>query len=75
MIGDRQMAFATKFTVYTEFKKITGLQPGWHRPCLRRQGRTIVQIIPPATPNEKFRVKLELPRISISWSAPIRWPH
>ena len=28
MIGDRQMAFAKKFTVYTEFKKITGLQPG-----------------------------------------------
>ena len=39
MIGDRQMAFATKFTVYTEFKKITGLQPGANRPCLRRQGR------------------------------------
>ena len=28
MIGDRQMAFAKKFTVYTEFNKITGLQPG-----------------------------------------------
>jgi len=28
MIGDRQMAFAKKFTVFTEFKKITGLQPG-----------------------------------------------
>ena len=28
MIGDRQMAFAKKFTIYTEFKKITGLQPG-----------------------------------------------
>jgi ABC-type transporter Mla subunit MlaD len=28
LIGDRQMAFAKKFTVYTEFKKITGLQPG-----------------------------------------------
>jgi hypothetical protein len=28
MIGDRQMAFAKTFTVYTEFKNITGLQPG-----------------------------------------------
>ena len=28
MIGDRQMAFAKKFTISTEFKKITGLQPG-----------------------------------------------
>ena len=39
MIGDRQMAFAKKFTIYTEFKKITGLQPGGDRPRVRRQGR------------------------------------
>ena len=28
MIGDRQMAFARKFVVYTEFAKIPGLGPG-----------------------------------------------
>jgi phospholipid/cholesterol/gamma-HCH transport system substrate-binding protein len=28
MIGSRQMLFAKKFVLYTEFKKITGLQPG-----------------------------------------------
>ena len=38
MIGDRQMLFAKKFTVYTEFKKITGLQPGRYRAGVRRQG-------------------------------------
>ena len=38
MIGDRQMAFAKKFTVYTEFKKITGLQPGAIVRVSRRQG-------------------------------------
>ena len=31
MIGDRQMAFVKKFTIYTEFRKITGLQPGAQR--------------------------------------------
>jgi len=29
------MAFAKKFTIYTEFKKITGLQPGGHHPASR----------------------------------------
>jgi len=60
MIGDRQMAFATKFTVYTEFKKITGLQPGGIVRISGAKAGSITQILPPATPNQKFRVKLEL---------------
>jgi phospholipid/cholesterol/gamma-HCH transport system substrate-binding protein len=60
MIGDRQMAFANKFTVYTEFKKITGLQPGGIVRVSGAKAGSITQILPPATPNEKFRVKLEL---------------
>jgi phospholipid/cholesterol/gamma-HCH transport system substrate-binding protein len=60
MIGDRQMAFATKFTVYTEFRKITGLQPGGIVRVSGAKAGSITQILPPATPNEKFRVKLEL---------------
>ena len=28
MIGDRQMAFVPTFRVYTQFNRITGLQPG-----------------------------------------------
>ena len=60
MIGDRQMAFAKKFTVYTEFKKITGLQPGAVVRVSGAKAGSIKQILPPSTPNEKFRVKLEI---------------
>jgi phospholipid/cholesterol/gamma-HCH transport system substrate-binding protein len=60
MIGDRQMAFARKFIVYTEFTKITGLQPGAVVRVLGAKAGTITQILPPNTPSAKFRVKLEL---------------
>ena len=60
MIGDRQMAFATKFVVYTEFTTITGLQPGAVVRVLGAKAGTITQILPPDTPSAKFRVKLEL---------------
>ena len=57
MIGDRQMAFAKKFTVYTEFTKITGLQPGAIVRVLGAKAGSITQILPPSTPSEKFRVE------------------
>ena len=60
MIGDRQMAFARKFTVYTEFTKVTGLQPGAVVRILGAKAGTITQILPPSTPSAKFRVRLEL---------------
>ena len=60
MIGDRQMAFAKKFTVYTEFTRITGLQPGAVVRVLGAKAGTITQILPPNRPSAKFRVKLEL---------------
>ena len=60
MIGDRQMAFAKKFTVYTEFKKITGLQPGAIVRVRGAKAGAITQILPPNTPSEKFRVKVEI---------------
>ena len=60
LIGDRQMAFAKKFTVYTEFKKITGLQPGAIVRVSGAKAGSITEILPPNTPSEKFRVKLEL---------------
>jgi phospholipid/cholesterol/gamma-HCH transport system substrate-binding protein len=60
MIGDRQMAFAKKFVVYTEFKKITGLQPGAIVRVSGAKAGTITQILPPDTPGKKFRVKLEI---------------
>ena len=60
MIGDRQMAFAKKFTVYAEFRKITGLQPGAIVRVSGAKAGSITQILPPNTPGEKFRVKLEI---------------
>ena len=60
MIGDRQMAFAKKFTVYTEFKRITGLQPGAIVRVSGAKAGSIKQILPPRTPGEKFRVKLDI---------------
>ena len=60
LIGDRQMAFAKKFTVYTEFKTITGLQPGAIVRVAGAKAGSIIEILPPNTPSEKFRVKLEI---------------
>ena len=60
MIGDRQMAFAKRFTVYTEFTKVTGLQPGAVVRVLGAKAGSIKQIVPPNSPGEKFRVRLEV---------------
>ena len=60
MIGDRQMAFAKKVTVYTEFKKITGLQPGALVRVSGAKAGSITLILPPDTPSGKFRVELEI---------------
>ena len=60
MIGDRQMAFAKKFTIYTEFKKITGLQPGGIVRVSGAKAGAIKSIVPPAAPGGKFRVEFEI---------------
>jgi phospholipid/cholesterol/gamma-HCH transport system substrate-binding protein len=60
MIGDRQMAFARKFTVYTEFARITGLQPGAIVRVSGAKAGTIVDIQTPRTPSGKFRVHMEI---------------
>lgn len=60
MIGDRQMAFARKFTVYTEFKKITGLLPGAIVRVSGAKAGTVTEILPPATASGKFRVQMEI---------------
>ena len=60
MIGDRQMLFSKQFTVYTEFKKITGLQPGAIVRVSGAKAGSIIEILPPNAPSEKFRVKLEI---------------
>jgi phospholipid/cholesterol/gamma-HCH transport system substrate-binding protein len=60
MIGDRQMAFADKFTLYTEFKKITGLQPGSIVRVSGAKAGAIRSIAPPTTPSGKFRIEMEI---------------
>ena len=60
MIGDRQMAFAKKVTIATEFKKITGLQPGGIVRVSGAKAGAITKIVPPATPGGKFRVEFEI---------------
>jgi hypothetical protein len=69
MIGDRQMAFAKRFTVYTEFTKVTGLQPGAVVRVLGAKAGSIKQILPPNSPGEKFRVRLEVVREPASTGA------
>jgi phospholipid/cholesterol/gamma-HCH transport system substrate-binding protein len=60
MIGDRQMAFAKKFIIYTEFSRITGLQPGAVIRVAGAKAGSVIQIVPPAGPSGKFRVQLEI---------------
>src|SRR5262245_46953368 len=60
MIGERRLAFDRKLVVYTEFRNITGLQPG---AIVRVSGATagsVTDITPPADPDGKFRVRLEV---------------
>ena len=60
MIGDRQMAFARKYTLYTEFARITGLQPGAIVRVSGAKAGAVRAIEPPADPGKKFRVRLEI---------------
>ena len=60
MIGDRQMAFADTFSIYTEFAKITGLQAGSVIRVSGAPAGSVRQILPPADPGGRFRVRLEI---------------
>src|SRR3954452_3911120 len=60
MIGDRQMAFAKKFIIYTEFKKITGLVPGGIVRVSGAKAGSIKQIVTPSTASGKFRIEVEI---------------
>jgi phospholipid/cholesterol/gamma-HCH transport system substrate-binding protein len=60
MIGDRQLAFARRFTLYTEFSKITGLSPGSIVRVAGARAGSIEEIVPPNRPSDKFRVRLEV---------------
>jgi phospholipid/cholesterol/gamma-HCH transport system substrate-binding protein len=60
MIGERQLAFARKLVIYTEFTNITGLQPGAIVRVSGAPAGSVTDIEPPAGPDGKFRVRLEV---------------
>jgi phospholipid/cholesterol/gamma-HCH transport system substrate-binding protein len=60
MIGDRQMAFARRFTIYTEFARVNGLQPGAIVRVSGAKAGEVKDIEVPTSPAKKFRVKLEI---------------
>jgi phospholipid/cholesterol/gamma-HCH transport system substrate-binding protein len=60
MIGDRQMAFARHFTLYTEFARVSGLQPGAIVRVSGAKAGQVKDIEVPTSPARKFRVKMEL---------------
>jgi len=60
MIGERRMAFAKKFALYTEFASVAGLQPGAIVRVAGAKAGSVTDILPPARPSQKFRVRLEI---------------
>src|SRR5438552_11533913 len=60
MIGDRQMAFARRFTLYAEFSRVSGLQPGAIVRVSGAKAGQVKDIEVPTTPAKKFRVKMDI---------------
>jgi len=60
MIGDRQMAFTRRFTLYTEFSKVSGLQPGAIVRVSGAKAGEVKDIEVPSSPAKKFRVKMDI---------------
>lgn len=60
MIGDRRMAFTDRFELYTEFARITGLQPGAIVRVAGARAGEVVDIEPPVAPAGRFRVRLQV---------------
>jgi phospholipid/cholesterol/gamma-HCH transport system substrate-binding protein len=60
MIGERRQLFAKKFTIYTEFERVSGLQPGAPVRVSGMNAGEVKDIHVPATPASKFRVEFEV---------------
>jgi phospholipid/cholesterol/gamma-HCH transport system substrate-binding protein len=60
LIGSRQGAFADRFTIYTQFDRITGLQPGAPIQVSGARAGAVKAIAMPAGPGQKFRVTLDV---------------
>lgn len=62
LVADRQMAFADTVIIYTEFARITGLQPGAIVRVSGARAGSVSEIRAPRQPAGKFRVRLEITR-------------
>ena len=60
LIGERRMLFQTKFTLYTEFSRISGLQPGAPVKVNGMGAGEVEAIEVPSGPARKFRVRLKV---------------
>jgi phospholipid/cholesterol/gamma-HCH transport system substrate-binding protein len=60
LIGERRMLFQKKFTVYTEFSRISGLQPGAPVKVNGMGAGEVLAIEVPSGPASKFRVRLSV---------------
>ncbi|MGE0449945.1 MAG: MlaD family protein [Vicinamibacterales bacterium] len=60
LIADRRMAFSDQFTIYADFGKVTGLQPGAIVRVSGARAGSVTEIVPPRDPAGKFRVTLEV---------------
>lgn len=58
MIGERRMLFSQKFEVYTEFARVSGLQPGAPVHVAGMLGGEVREIQVPPGPESKFRLRL-----------------
>ncbi len=60
MIGDRRMAFADTFTIYTSFHQITGVQTGAIVRVSGARAGSVQEIAVPTGPAGTFRVTLQI---------------
>src|SRR5437762_2143348 len=60
MIGDRQMAFSRRFTIYPEFARLSGLQPGAIVRVSGAKAGEVKDIEVPTSPAMKFRVRMDV---------------
>ena len=60
LIGERRMLFERKFTVQTEFARVSGLQVGAPVKVAGMPAGSVEAIIVPSSPAEKFRVRFTI---------------
>jgi phospholipid/cholesterol/gamma-HCH transport system substrate-binding protein len=62
MVGDRRGIFSDSFVVYSEFRSLSGLQPGTTVRVAGMNAGEVKDIGIPSGPSGRFRVKLEIRR-------------